>query len=137
MLDLLDIKIDVVFKEFFGDRSSKDILESFINAVLGFEGDDRIEVEEFLDPRKMRIEVGLPTTFVDLLVKANSGERYIIMKTASMSNVIIWLYCLSMRERGWKEGCNKAWKRGLSKESKKESKKESRKVWSKVREVKS
>jgi len=78
MIELLDLKVDIVFKDFFGDKSSKEILESFINSILGFEGDDLIEVEEFLDPRKMRVEVGKPTTFVDLSVKARGGERYII-----------------------------------------------------------
>jgi predicted transposase/invertase (TIGR01784 family) len=78
MIELLDLKNDVVFKEFFGNKSSKEALESFINSVLGFEGDDRIEVEEFLDPRKMRVEVGKPSTFVDLSVKTRIGERYII-----------------------------------------------------------
>ncbi|WP_194847614.1 Rpn family recombination-promoting nuclease/putative transposase [Candidatus Neptunochlamydia vexilliferae] len=78
MIDLLDIKVDIVFKDFFGDKSSKELLESFINSVLGFEGDDLIEIEEFLDPRKMRVEVGRPSTFVDLSVKTRGGERYII-----------------------------------------------------------
>lgn len=78
MIDLLDLKVDVVFKDFFGDKSRKEILESFINSILGFEGDDVIEVEEFLDPRKMRVEVGKPSTFVDLSVKTRGGERYII-----------------------------------------------------------
>ncbi|MCB1082283.1 MAG: PD-(D/E)XK nuclease family transposase, partial [Chlamydiia bacterium] len=54
MIELLDLKVDVVFKDFFGNKNSKEILESFINSVLGFEGDDRVEIEEFLDPRKMR-----------------------------------------------------------------------------------
>jgi len=78
MIELLDLKVDVVFKDFFGDKSSKEILESFLNSVLGFEGDNLIEVEEFLDPRKMRVEVGKPSTFVDLSVKTKGGERYII-----------------------------------------------------------
>ena len=78
MIELLDLKVDVVFKDFFGDKNSKEILESFINAVLGLEGDELIEVEEFLDPRKMRVEVGKPSTFVDLSVKTRRGERYII-----------------------------------------------------------
>ena len=78
MIELLDLKVDVVFKDFFGDKSSKEILESFLNLVLGFEGEDRIEVEEFIDPRKMRVEVGKPSTFVDLSVKTKGGERYII-----------------------------------------------------------
>ena len=45
---------------------------------LDLHGNDEIEIEEFLDPRKMRIELGKPTTFVDLSVKTKSGERYII-----------------------------------------------------------
>lgn len=78
MIQLLDIKVDVVFKDFFGDKNNKEILESFINSVLGLEGDDLIVVEEFLDPRKMRVEVGRPSTFVDLSVKSKGGKRYII-----------------------------------------------------------
>ncbi len=53
-------------------------MESFINSVLGFEGDELIEVEEFLDPRKMRVEIGRPSTFVDLSVKSKGGKRYVI-----------------------------------------------------------
>ena len=78
MVQLLDIKVDVVFKDFFGNKTHKEVLESFINSVLGLTGDERIEVEEFLDPRKMRVEVGKPTTFVDISVKTRGGERYII-----------------------------------------------------------
>ncbi len=78
MIELLDLKVDIVFKDFFGDQSSKVILENFINAVLELKGNEQIKVEEFLDPRKMRIEVGKPTTFVDLSVKTKGGERYII-----------------------------------------------------------
>ena len=77
-MDFLDIKVDVVFKEFFGDKNSKEILESFINSVFCLSGDDVVEFEEFLDPRKMRVEVGKPTTFIDLSVKTKGGERYII-----------------------------------------------------------
>ncbi len=78
MIDLLDLKVDVVFKDFFGDPSSKSILENFINTVLELKGNNQIAIEEFLDPRKMRVEVGKPTTFVDLCVKTKGGERYII-----------------------------------------------------------
>ena len=75
---LLSPKVDIVFKDFFGDRGSKEILESFINLFLDLHGNDEIEIEEFLDPRKMRVEAGKPTTFVDLSVKTKGGERYII-----------------------------------------------------------
>ena len=75
---LLSPKIDIVFKDFFGDTGSKEILERFINLFLDLRGNDEIEIEEFLDPRKMRVELGKPTTFVDLSVKTKSGERYII-----------------------------------------------------------
>lgn len=75
---LLSPKIDIVFKDFFGDVGSKEILESFINLFLDLHGKDEIEIEEFLDPRKMRVELGKPTTFVDLSVKTKGGERYII-----------------------------------------------------------
>ena len=75
---LLSPKVDIVFKDFFGDKGSKEILESFINLFLDLHGNDEIEIEEFLDPRKTRVELGKPTTFVDLSVKTKDGERYII-----------------------------------------------------------
>ena len=78
MIQLLDIKVDIIFKDFFGDKTHKEVLESFINSVLGLTGNEEIEVEEFLDPRKMRIEVGKPSSFVDISVKTRGGERYII-----------------------------------------------------------
>jgi len=78
MYQLFDIKIDVIFKEFFGDRTSKEILESFINTVLRLEGDKRIEVCHILNTRKMRTGVGLPETHVDISVKTVGGERYIV-----------------------------------------------------------
>ena len=78
LANLLSPKVDTVFKDFFGDKGSKEILESFINLFLDLKGKDEIEIEEFLDPRKMRIEAGKPTTFVDLSVKTKGGERYII-----------------------------------------------------------
>ena len=34
MIQLLDIKVDVVVKDFFRDKSHKEVLESFVNAVL-------------------------------------------------------------------------------------------------------
>ena len=77
-MDFLDIKVDVVFKDFFGDKAHKEILESFVNTILDLQGDDVIEVEDFLDPKKTRVEIGKPTTFVHLSVKTKGGERYII-----------------------------------------------------------
>ena len=78
MVRFLDVKVDVVFKEFFGDVTNKEVLENFINHMLDLTGDDVVEVEEFLDPRKMRVEIGKPTTFVDISVKTKAGERYVI-----------------------------------------------------------
>lgn len=41
-MELLDLKIDVVFKDFFGDKSSQIILEDFINTVLKLKGKDPV-----------------------------------------------------------------------------------------------
>ncbi len=78
MVDLLDVKIDVVFKEFFGDKSNKGILEHFINTVLELEDNDTIEVLEFLDPRLSKAGIEQPQSFVDLYVKTKGGEYYIL-----------------------------------------------------------
>jgi len=75
---LLSPQVDTVFMDFFCDTGSKEILESFINVFLDLHGDDKIEIEEFLDPSKIRLEIGKPTAFFDVSVKNISGERYIV-----------------------------------------------------------
>ena len=42
MIRFLDLKVDVVFKEFFGDVTNKEVLENFINHMLDLTGDDVI-----------------------------------------------------------------------------------------------
>lgn len=76
--NLLNLKIDTVFKEFFGDPENKEIVESFINLFLDLKGKDEIEIEAFSDSSKLQLKVGKPTTFIDLSVKTKGGERYII-----------------------------------------------------------
>lgn len=67
-----------MFKDFFGDPENKEIVESFINLFLGLKGEDAIKIEEFLDSSKLQLKVGKSTTFIDLSVKTQGGERYII-----------------------------------------------------------
>lgn len=46
----LDPKNDVSFKRIFGAKKNKDILIHFINDILGFEGNSKIEDVTFLSP---------------------------------------------------------------------------------------
>lgn len=77
-VSLLNPKMDSLFKDLFGDMKSKGILEGFINLFLGLEGEEQIEIEEFLKPRKISDGPSKPTTFISLAVRSKGGERYLI-----------------------------------------------------------
>jgi len=76
MIELLDLKIDVVFKSFFGDKNSKEFLESFVNSVLGLEGKHAIQVETLSFPSYDR------TPFPEVSLTTTKGDCYIIKMQA-------------------------------------------------------
>ncbi len=46
----IDPRIDFAFKKIFGSESAKDVLVSFLESLLGLEGDRRIADLTILDP---------------------------------------------------------------------------------------
>jgi len=59
----LDVKIDFAFKKVFGSDGSKDILLSFINAVIDFEG-HHVESLEILDPYQIPLIAGMKDSYL-------------------------------------------------------------------------
>jgi len=71
-------KNDVAFKKIFGSEEKKEILISFLNAVLDLSGDREIEDIEILNPYQTpKIEV-LKYTLLDIRAKNKRGVTFIV-----------------------------------------------------------
>jgi predicted transposase/invertase (TIGR01784 family) len=70
-------KTDFAFKKIFGSTDSKDILISFLNALL-YGGNPTIEDLEIIDPYSASKIRGLKDTYLDVKAKLAGGEIVII-----------------------------------------------------------
>lgn len=70
-------KTDFAFKKIFGSEESKDILISFLNAML-YEGEDIIEDLEILNPYQAPKIIGIKDTYLDVKARLKGGERVIV-----------------------------------------------------------
>ncbi len=48
-MKFLDVKTDYAFKKVFGSETSKDVLKSFLNSVLDFPNNEKIEDLTIID----------------------------------------------------------------------------------------
>ncbi|MCX6699224.1 MAG: Rpn family recombination-promoting nuclease/putative transposase [Methanomicrobiales archaeon] len=71
------MKTDFAFKKIFGTDGSKDILLSFLNAVIHFDG-HRIEDLEILDPYQIPLVEGMKDSYVYVKAKLDNGTYVII-----------------------------------------------------------
>ncbi len=70
-------KTDFAFKKIFGSEESRQILISFLNAIL-YKGDDVIQDVEILDPYVGPRVRGMKSTYLDLRVRLNDRTTVII-----------------------------------------------------------
>jgi predicted transposase/invertase (TIGR01784 family) len=70
-------KTDFAFKKIFGSTDSKDILISFLNALL-YEGEPIIEDLEIIDPYSASKVRGLKDTYLDVKAKITGNQTVII-----------------------------------------------------------
>ena len=70
-------KTDFAFKRIFGSSESKNILKSFLNALI-YEGKPVIEDLEIIDPALAAPIAGLKDTYLDVKAKINDGKTVII-----------------------------------------------------------
>jgi predicted transposase/invertase (TIGR01784 family) len=73
----LYVKTDFAFKKVFGSVGSKDILLSFINAVIHFDG-HHIDTLDILDPNQIPLIDGMRDTYVYVKAKLDDGTFVII-----------------------------------------------------------
>ncbi len=73
-----DIKNDIAFRKIFGNENKKEILISFLNAVLKLEGNKKITWVEILNPYQIPIVLGAKSTILDVKAKDKAGNEYIV-----------------------------------------------------------
>ncbi|MBF0161562.1 MAG: Rpn family recombination-promoting nuclease/putative transposase [Magnetococcales bacterium] len=77
-MKFIDPRIDFAFKKIFGSESAKDVLASFLESLLGLEGDRRIAELTILDPflapriREMKYSI------LDVKCRDHRGVSYIV-----------------------------------------------------------
>ncbi|MGR8934792.1 MAG: Rpn family recombination-promoting nuclease/putative transposase [Gammaproteobacteria bacterium] len=74
----LNPKTDFAFKKIFGSEESRDILLSFLNAILELEHPYCIQEVQILDPYLAPKIKGMKDTYLDVRVKDEQGRSYIV-----------------------------------------------------------
>lgn len=74
----LDVKTDFAFKKVFGSEESKEILISFLNAVLTFPGNRVVEDLTIVDPYTIPMLKGMKDSYVDVKARLDDGSGVII-----------------------------------------------------------
>ena len=75
--DIYNPKIDYAFKKIFGSSESKEILISFLNALI-YEGNPTIEDLEIINPNLPPKLEGLKDSYLDVKAKLSDGTLVII-----------------------------------------------------------
>jgi len=73
-----DPKNDLAFKKIFGNEKHKNILISFLNAVLDFKGDREIVDVKLVNPYQVPKIPELKETILDIKAKNKKGESFIV-----------------------------------------------------------
>ncbi len=77
VMDFINPKIDFAFKKIFGNEQHKEVLISFLNAIL-YGGQPTIETLEFIDPYNAPKYSGLKDTFLDVRARLDNSLQVII-----------------------------------------------------------
>ncbi|MBF0241610.1 MAG: Rpn family recombination-promoting nuclease/putative transposase [Desulfamplus sp.] len=76
MIHKIDPIVDCVFKALLGSESNKNLLIHFLNAVIGFEGDDIITDVVILNPYNEREFIDDKLSIVDIKAKSQNDFKY-------------------------------------------------------------
>ena len=77
-MQFLDVKTDYAFKKVFGSDTSKEILKSFLNALVYDNKREKIEELEIVDPYNIPMIKGVKDTFVDVKATLDDKTKVII-----------------------------------------------------------
>lgn len=77
-MQFADIKNDIAFRKIFGNENKKEVLISFLNAVLDFEEKYKIKDVTILNPFQLPKFRDGKATIIDVKAQDESGREYII-----------------------------------------------------------
>jgi predicted transposase/invertase (TIGR01784 family) len=77
-MQFADVTNDIAFRKIFGDESRKDVLISFLNAILGFEGHNAIVAVEILNPFQLPVFRDGKATIIDVKARDQGGREFIV-----------------------------------------------------------
>ena len=77
-MKFVDIKNDIAFRKIFGNENRKEVLISFLNAVLLLEDNRKIVDVDILTPYQLPALKGGKVTIVDIKAKDQSDKNYIV-----------------------------------------------------------
>jgi predicted transposase/invertase (TIGR01784 family) len=77
-MKFVDIKNDVAFRKIFGNEDRKEVLISFLNAVLLLDDDKKIVSVDILTPYQLPNLKGGKATIVDVKAKDQNDKNYIV-----------------------------------------------------------
>jgi predicted transposase/invertase (TIGR01784 family) len=73
-----DVKNDIAFRKIFGNENKKEVLISFLNAVLDFEGKHTITKVTIINPYQLPKFRDGKATIIDVKAKDQSGREFIV-----------------------------------------------------------
>lgn len=73
-----DVKNDIAFRKIFGNENRTESLISFLNSILGFQGDDRIESVTILDPYQLPKLKGGKVSVLDVRATDHKKRQFIV-----------------------------------------------------------
>ena len=77
-MKFIDPRIDFAFKKIFGSEDAKDILVSFLESLMGLEGDKRIKEVTLMDPFLAPRVRDMKESVLDVRCKDHRGISYIV-----------------------------------------------------------
>lgn len=77
-MKFVDIKNDIAFRKIFGNENRKEVLISFLNAILLLENNNKIVNVEILTPYQLPAIKGGKVTIVDIKAKDQNQKTYIV-----------------------------------------------------------
>ena len=77
-MNFIDPRIDFAFKKIFGSEDAKDILISFLESLMGLEGDKRIKEVTLMDPFLAPRVRDMKESVLDVRCKDHRGVSYIV-----------------------------------------------------------
>lgn len=77
-MKFVDVKNDIAFRKIFGNEKKKVILISFLNAVLGLEGQNRVKDVALLNPFQLPRIAGEKSSIIDIKATDEKGSTFIV-----------------------------------------------------------